>query len=114
MKLYLFSLNIKSSFSTKDSKAINFNSVAKEAGVTNATLYNHSDIRERIEFLRNQQKKAYSNARVKRDEANQDAMIASLRRRIKKLEGRIEELEDENKKLRKTESTELANYMRNL
>ncbi|EJQ11756.1 hypothetical protein IE3_03217 [Bacillus cereus BAG3X2-1] len=114
IKLYLFSLNIKSSFSTKDSKAINFNSVAKEAGVTNATLYNHSDIRERIEFLRNQQKKAYSNARVKRDEANQDAMIASLRRRIKKLEGRIEELEDENKKLRKTESTELANYMRNL
>jgi predicted ribosome quality control (RQC) complex YloA/Tae2 family protein len=99
---------------TKDSKAINFNSVAKEAGVTKATLYNHSDIRERIEFLRDQQKKAYSNARVKRDEANQDAMIASLRRRIKKLEGRIEELEDENKKLRKTESTGLADYIKNL
>ncbi|UPW85321.1 DUF6262 family protein [Lysinibacillus sp. Ag94] len=99
---------------TKDSKAINFNSVAKEAGVTKATLYNHSDIRERIEFLREQQEKAYSNSRVKRDEANQDAMIASLRRRIKKLEGRIEELEDENKKLRKTESTELADYIKNL
>ncbi|MFE3576388.1 DUF6262 family protein [Lysinibacillus sp. NPDC059133] len=99
---------------TKDSKAINFNRVAKEAGVTKATLYNHSDIRERIEFLRDQQEKAYSNARVKRDEANQDAMNASLRRRIKKLEERIEELEDENKKLRKTESTELADYMKNL
>lgn len=99
---------------TKDSKAINFNSVAKEAGVTKATLYNHSDIRERIEFLRDQQEKAYSNARVKRDEANQDAMNASLRRRIKKLEERIEELEDENKKLRKTESTELADYIKNL
>lgn len=99
---------------TKDSKAINFNSVAKEAGVTKATLYNHSDIRERIEFLRDQQEKAYSNARVKRDEANQDAMNASLRRRIKKLEERINELEDENKKLRKTESTELADYMKNL
>ena len=99
---------------TKDSKAINFNSVAKEAGVTKATLYNHSDIRERIEFLREQQEKAYSNARVKRNEANQDAMNASLRRRIKKLEERIEELEDENKKLRKTESTELADYMKNL
>ncbi|MED0980514.1 DUF6262 family protein [Bacillus paramycoides] len=99
---------------TKDSKAINFNSVAKEAGVTKATLYNHSDIRERIEFLREQQEKAYSNSRVKRDEANQNAMNASLKRRIEKLEKRIEELEDENKELRKTESAELANYMRNL
>lgn len=65
-------------------------------------------------ILKKSTKIAYSNARIKQDEANQDAMIASLRRRIKKLEGRIEELEDENKKLRKTESTELANYMRNL
>ncbi|MEY9979996.1 hypothetical protein ABH968_004980 [Lysinibacillus sp. RC79] len=30
------------------------------------------------------------------------------------MEERIEELEDENKKLRKTESTELADYMKNL
>ena len=87
---------------TKDSKAINFNSVAKEAGVTKATLYNHSDIRERIEFLRDQQEKAYSNARGKRDEANQNAINASLRRKIEKLEARIKELEDENKKLRKS------------
>lgn len=70
---------------------------AKEAGVTKSTLYNHSNIRERIEFLRDQQEKANSNARVKRDEANQDAMIASPRRRIKKLVERIEELEDEKK-----------------
>ena len=96
---------------TKDSKAINFNSVAKEAGVTKATLYNHSDIRESIKFLRDQQEKVYSNARVKRDEANQNAMNASLRRRIEKLEARIKELEDENKELRKKESAELANYI---
>ena len=99
---------------TRDSKAINFNSVAKEAGVTKATLYNHTDIRERIEFLRNQQEKAYSNSRVKRDEANQNAMIASLRRRIEKLEAKIKELECENKELRKKESVELADYIRNL
>ena len=99
---------------TKDSRAINFNSVAKEAGVTKATLYNHSDIRERIEILRDQQEKAYSNARVKRDEANQNAVISSLRRRIEKLEERIKELEDENKKLRKDESKNLADYIRNL
>ncbi|MGK0533317.1 DUF6262 family protein [Bacillus sp. 'calajunan'] len=98
----------------RDSKPINFNSVAKEAGVTKATLYNHSDIRERIEFLRDQQEKAYSNSRVKRDGANQNAMIASLKRRIKKLEARIKELEDENKELRKVESNELAGYIKSL
>lgn len=99
---------------TKDSKAINFNSVAKEAGVTKATLYNHSDIRERIEFLRDQQEKAYSNARVKRDEVNQNALIASYTRRIEKLERRIKELEDENKKLRQDKSKNVAGYIRNL
>ncbi|WOA55332.1 DUF6262 family protein [Bacillus mycoides] len=99
---------------TKDSKAINFNSVAKEAGVTKATLYNHSDIRERIKFLRDQQEKVYSNSRVKRDEANHNTVIASLRRRIEKLEARIKELEDENKGLRKVESAELANYIKKL
>jgi len=95
---------------TKDSKAIHFNSVAKEAGVTKVTLYNHPDIRERIEFLRDQQEKHIVMQELS-DKANQDAMIASLRRRIKKLEERIEDLEDENKKLRKTESTELADYI---
>lgn len=39
-------------------------------------------------------------------------MIASFRRKIKKFKERIEELEDENKKLRKTVSTELVNYMK--
>lgn len=52
--------------------------------------------------------------RVKRDEANQNVIIASLRRRIEKLEARIKELEDENKKLRKDESKDLADYIRNL
>lgn len=99
---------------TKDSKPINFNSVAKEAGITKATLYNHSDLRERIEFLRDQQEKAYSNSRVKRDEKNQNALVDSLRRKIEKSEARIKELEDENKKLRKEESSELVDYIRNL
>ncbi|MCC5709537.1 DUF6262 family protein, partial [Klebsiella pneumoniae] len=48
---------------TKNSKAINFNSVAEEAGVSKATLYNHSEIKERINFLRNQQEKAYVDSR---------------------------------------------------
>lgn len=44
---------------TKASKAINYNSVAEEAGVSKATLYNHSELKERINFLRNQQDKAF-------------------------------------------------------
>lgn len=68
-------------------KAINFNSVSQEAGLTKATLYNNADIRERIETLRNQQAQVPTPAQVKRgmDENNKDAIIASLKRKIKKL-----------------------------
>lgn len=60
--------------------------MAKEAGVSKATLYNHSELKERINFLRNQQEKAFVDSRIKRDENNQNAVIASLKRRIEKLE----------------------------
>ncbi|CAM4023176.1 DUF6262 family protein [Mesobacillus zeae] len=99
---------------TKDSKAINFNSIAKEVGVTKTTLYNHPELRERIDFLRNQQEKAYQNSRTKRDENNQNAMIASLRRRIEKLEAKIKELEEENKQLREEENIKLAGLFKEL
>jgi len=99
---------------TKDSKAINFNSVAKEAGVTKTTLYNHPELRERIDFLRKQQEKAYQKSRIKRDENNQNAMIASLRRRIEKLEAKIKELEEENKQLREEENIKLAGLFKKL
>lgn len=71
----------------KLNKAINFNSVSQEAGLTKATLYNNSDIRERIETLRTQQAQVPTPAQVKRkmDENNKDAIIASLKRKIKKL-----------------------------
>lgn len=74
---------------------INFNSVASEAGVSKATLYNNVEIRERIEELRKKQAQAPTLKQVKRelDDNNKDAIIASLQRRIKKLEG-------ENKQLR--------------
>lgn len=39
-------------------KSINFNSVSEESGVSKASLYNHSDIRERIESFRRQQSQA--------------------------------------------------------
>ena len=79
----------------KTQKAINFNSVANESGVTKATLYNNQEIKERIEGLRLQQSKVPTPAQVKRemDDNNKDAIIASLKRKIKKLE-------EENKRLK--------------
>ncbi len=94
----------------KSSKAINFNSVAKEAGVSKATLYNHSALKERINFLRNQQEEKFVDSRIKRDENNQNAVIASLKRRIEKLEKKNKELEQENKRLHENEKEKLANY----
>lgn len=79
----------------KAQKAINFNSVANESGVTKATLYNNQEIKERIEELRLQQSKVPTPAQVKRemDDNNKAAIIASLKRKIKKLE-------EENKRLK--------------
>lgn len=74
---------------------INFNSVASEAGVAKATLYNHSDLRERIETLRQQQSQSLTQQQIKRkmNDNNKEALIESLKRKNKKLE-------EENKKLR--------------
>ncbi|MBD5797610.1 transposase [Bacillus pseudomycoides] len=74
---------------------INFNSVASEAGVAKATLYNNTGIRERIESLRQQQAQVSTQKQIKRetDENNKDAIIASLKRKIKKSD-------EENKELR--------------
>lgn len=80
-------------------KYINFNSVSQESGLTKATLYNNKDIRERIETLRYQQVQVPSPAQVKRemDENNKDAIIASLKRKIKKLEGENKQLKEQLK-----------------
>lgn len=73
---------------------INFNSVSKESGVSKATLYNHDSVRERIERLRTQQEQSPTPKQLKRErtEDTKDALIESLKRRIKRLEA-------ENKKL---------------
>lgn len=99
---------------TKRSKPINFNSVAEEAGVSKATLYNHLDLKERINYLRYQQEKSFVDNRIKRDENNQNAMIASLKRRIEKLEKKNNELEKENMRLREKENEKLTEYFTKL
>ena len=83
----------------KAQKAINFNSVANESGVTKKTLYDNNDIRERIETLRYQQSQVPTPSQIKRemDDNNKDAIIASLKRKIKRLEKENKELKDQLK-----------------
>ncbi|KAB2394973.1 MULTISPECIES: DUF6262 family protein [Bacillus cereus group] len=78
---------------------INFNSVASEASVSKATLYNNMEIRKRIESLRKQQSQVLTPKQVKRemDDNNKDAIIASLKRKIKKLEEDKKELREQLK-----------------
>ncbi|MCF6410679.1 DUF6262 family protein [Pseudalkalibacillus salsuginis] len=76
-------------------ESINFNSVSNVSNVSKATLYNNVNIRERIEALRQQQSKEPTPKQVKREinDSNKDALIESLKRKIKKLE-------NDNKRLR--------------
>ncbi|WP_026011231.1 DUF6262 family protein [Paenibacillus sp. OSY-SE] len=79
----------------KAKENINFNSVAVDAGVSKATLYNNPEIRGRIESLRQQQAQVPTPKQIKRemDKNNKDAIIASLKRKMYRLE-------EENKELR--------------
>lgn len=83
----------------KAQKAINFNSVASESGVTKKTLYDNKNIRERIEALRYQQSQVPTPSQVKREmnDNNKDAIIASLKRKIKRLEEENKELKEQIK-----------------
>lgn len=79
---------------------INFNSVSKESGVSKASLYNHADIRQRIDSLRRQQSEAPTQKQVKREinDSNKDAIIETLKRKIKTLESENKELREQMKK----------------
>ncbi|NDI33227.1 DUF6262 family protein [Chengkuizengella sediminis] len=83
----------------KAKESINFNSVASESGVSKATLYNNPKIRERIDSLRQQKAQSPTKQQVKRqiNENNKDAIIASLKRKIKSLEEDNKELREQLK-----------------
>ncbi len=51
------------------------------------TLYDNKNIRERIETLRHQQSQVLTSSQIKREinDNNKDAIIASLKRKIKRL-----------------------------
>lgn len=86
----------------KYQKEINFNSVANESGLSKKTLYNNLDIKIRIEGLRYQQSQVPTPGQVKREmnDSNKDALIASLKRQVKKLR-------EENKKLKEQVNSQL-------
>lgn len=83
----------------KKNKFINFNSVHEESGLSKTTLYNNPDIRERIQTLKSQQEGLSSPSKVKRkmSDESKDALIESLRRKIKKLELENKELKEQIK-----------------
>ena len=79
----------------KEKKKINFNSVSIESGVSKTYLYTRSNLRERIEQLRQEQQALAPKGRVKRQmtDAGKDVLIAAKNKRIK-------ELSEENKRLK--------------
>ena len=96
-------------------KTINFKTVAEEAGVSKATLYNNDIIKERILSLRTIQKGVpnYSIVATPKDKIKaKDDKIKQLYEEIKKLKKDkekliiqlvdMEELKDENKRLRES------------
>jgi len=81
----------------REHMVINFNTVAKMAGVSKAYLYTQPLFRDRIEALRQQQQEQRIREKVTRPtgktDAGKDLVILAKERRIK-------ELEEENRKLK--------------
>ncbi|MBD2107281.1 DUF6262 family protein [Nodosilinea sp. FACHB-13] len=80
----------------KDKRPINFNTVAEAAGVSKAWLYKEADVKARIEQLR-----AQSSGSKKQPPVNQRASDASKDALLRTMKERIKRLEAENKDLRR-------------
>ncbi len=78
----------------KNGQLINFNKVSAVSGVSVATLYNHEELRSRIETLRGniQPCNSCNSKKASMNDSGKDAIIASLKRRVKKLEAENERL----------------------
>src|SRR5437868_11180761 len=81
----------------REHQAVNFNTIAKAAGVSKAYLYTQPLFRDRIEALRQQAREQTIHDRVARPtgktDVGKDLVILAKERRIK-------ELEEENRKLK--------------
>lgn len=73
-------------------KPINFNSVSKSANLSVTTLYNHPEIKARIEYLRDQAREVKKVKTPSVTDESLNAIIKSLKNKIKKLEEENAEL----------------------
>lgn len=85
----------------KEKGSINFSSVSERSEVSKAYLYQHQDIRERIEALRKQQQGLPSRKHIKSDmtESSKDVLLAAKNKRIKVLEDEVKHLKEQLKRL---------------
>ena len=82
----------------REQKPINFNTIAKAASVSKAYLYSQSDLRERIEALRQQSVEQMVRERATRSSGKTDASRELV---ILAKDRRIKALEEENRTLRR-------------
>jgi hypothetical protein len=79
----------------REGRPINFKTVSEAAGLSTAWLYQHPEVKERIEYLREQfSTRPKPPPKTRTSDASKDAIIATLRQRVKRLE-------EENRELRK-------------
>ena len=81
----------------KEKGSINFSSVSERSEVSKAYLYQHQNIRERIEALRKQQQGLPSRKHIKNDmtESSKDVLLAAKNKRIKDLEDEVKRLKEQ-------------------
>lgn len=81
----------------KEKSSINFSCVSKLSGVSKAYLYQHKNLRERIEVLRKQQQGLPSRKHIKSEmsDPSKDVLLAAKNKRIKVLEDEIRHLKDQ-------------------
>lgn len=78
----------------QEGRSVNFNTVSEVAHVSPAWLYQHPEVRKRIEYLREQpQTRKASSPQTRASTASKDAICTALRQRVK-------HLEEENAKLK--------------
>lgn len=80
----------------KEGGKINFNTVAQTAGVSKAFLYKEPDVKARIEELRAKQTGKKLKPKQSASDASKDAMIRTLKERIKKLNSELQDLRKQN------------------
>ena len=85
----------------KEKGSINFSSVSEWSEVSKAYLYQHQNLRERIEALREQQQGLSSRKHIKSQltDSSKDVLLAAKNKRIKVLEDEVKRLKEQLRRL---------------